>query len=91
MLKEIVENHLNGLHYQIVIFGSRAKGTAKRYSDIDLALIGDQPVPGQTAAALAEAFEESNLPYTIDIVDFGRASPALKKEINEYGTELARL
>lgn len=43
-------------------FGSRARWSAKPYSDLDLAVITQQPLPLAVSAALAEAFSESNLP-----------------------------
>ncbi len=51
---------------QVRIFGSRARGDYKNTSDIDLAVVFVQPIQ----ASLTAAFENSNLPYTVDIVDF---------------------
>ena len=51
---------------QARIFGSRARGDHKNTSDIDLAIVFVQPIQ----SLLSAAFENSNLPYTVDIVDF---------------------
>jgi len=51
------------------IFGSRATGTCKPWSDLDLALKGDGPLSLAVTAALAEAFAESDLAWKVDIVD----------------------
>jgi predicted nucleotidyltransferase len=87
-LKAILKRGGIDRKYRVVVFGSRALGTAKKYSDVDLALIGSSPVPAKLKALLAEAFEASDLPYTVDIVDFNQASPALQSQITEHGQEL---
>ena len=51
---------------QVRIFGSRARGDYKNTSDIDLAIVFVQPIQ----SLLSAAFENSNLPYTVDIIDF---------------------
>jgi uncharacterized protein len=51
------------------VFGSRAAGTCKPLSDLDLVLDGNAPLPLQMIAALAEAFDESDLPFKVDLVD----------------------
>ena len=53
---------------RVVAFGSRATWTAKEYSDLDLAVLGDEPLPLDAAAALAEGFGESDLPFKVDVV-----------------------
>ena len=53
---------------RVVAFGSRASWTAKEYSDLDLAVLGDEPLPLDVAAALAEGFGESDLPFKVDVV-----------------------
>ena len=52
------------------VFGSRAAGRARRYSDLDLAVDAGRPLTLDESAMLREAFEESDLPYRVDIVDW---------------------
>jgi type I restriction enzyme S subunit len=59
-------------------FGSRAKGKAKPYSDLDLAIITDEPLPLSTRALLAEAFSESDLPWRVDLVDWATTGEAFR-------------
>ncbi len=87
-LEKIVRNHATDQPYRVVIFGSRATGKAKKYSDVDLALIGERPVPNRVIAYLSEAFEESSLPYTVDIIDFAKAGPTLREQIKQQGLEI---
>jgi predicted nucleotidyltransferase len=49
----------------VILFGSRAKGTASPASDIDLAIDGiDDPLQ---AAAIASELEDLPLPYRFDV------------------------
>jgi len=53
----------------VLVFGSRAKGGVKRSSDLDLAIDLGRPLSRAEVLALADAFEESDLPYRVDVVD----------------------
>jgi predicted nucleotidyltransferase len=59
---------------QVWAFGSRAKRTAWTYSDLDLAIITDQPLSFKVHADLAEDFSESDLPFRVDILDWTTTS-----------------
>lgn len=63
------------------VFGSRAKWLAKEYSDLDLCIISDTPLPFVTLGLLDEALEDSDLPYKVDIVDWATTSPEFRKII----------
>ena len=63
------------------VFGSRAKWLAKEYSDLDLCIIGDTPLTFITLGLLEEAFEDSDLPYKVDVVDWATTSPEFRKII----------
>jgi type I restriction enzyme S subunit len=67
--------------YEVWAFGSRARGEAKRYSDLDLAIITTQPMSLSRSAALAEEFAESELPFKVDIVDWAVASDTFRQII----------
>lgn len=62
-------------------FGSRAKWTAKPYSDLDLAIIADRPLDLGVSAALTDDFAESDLPFKVDVVDWATTSEAFRKII----------
>ena len=55
---------------EIRAFGSRATWTAKDYSDLDLAIVGAEPLGWGVLARLQEAFEESDLPMRVDVHDW---------------------
>jgi predicted nucleotidyltransferase len=52
------------------VFGSRATGRARRYSDLDLAIDAGRRLTLDETARLGEAFSESDLPYRVDLVDW---------------------
>ncbi|MDI9409216.1 MAG: nucleotidyltransferase domain-containing protein [Candidatus Pacebacteria bacterium] len=56
-----------------VVYGSRARGDNKPYSDIDLTLMG-KGLDWRTVSDIAEALEESALPYFVDLSDFSTIS-----------------
>lgn len=51
-------------------FGSRVTGTAREYSDLDLALITTEPLSLSLKADLVACFAESSLPFKVDLVDW---------------------
>ncbi|MEO6352115.1 MAG: nucleotidyltransferase domain-containing protein [Oxalobacteraceae bacterium] len=75
----ILERHL--ADRQIWAFGSRATRSAKPYSDLDLAIIGEQPVSIALLAALAHDFTESNLPFKVDLIDWATTGEGFRRII----------
>jgi len=53
------------------LFGSRAKGNYRAGSDIDLAIMNGG-LDKMKIASIQDDFEESSLPYNVDLVDFTR-------------------
>jgi len=68
IVQSILRTHLPE-NIQIWVFGSRATGKAYRGSDLDLAIDMGQPLAPDTVSALHRAFEDSDLPWKVDIVD----------------------
>ena len=57
-VKAILAEHVPGC--EVWAFGSRVTWTAKDYSDLDLAIVGEAPLDAGTLSRLKEAFEESD-------------------------------
>jgi uncharacterized protein len=76
----ILVRHVPGR--EIWAFGSRVGGRARKYSDLDLCVVGDAPLPADIRAALAEDFSESDLPYKVDLVDWAAASGSFRDIIS---------
>lgn len=64
-------------------FGSRVRGTAQRFSDLDICIDGVQAMGYVDKANLKLAFSESNLPFMVDVVDLKRCSAAFTREITQ--------
>jgi predicted nucleotidyltransferase len=74
---------------QVWVFGSRATGNARRYSDLDLALEADRPLELAVLADIAEALSESDLPYKVDVIDLRSVDPAFRALIEPEMVVLA--
>ena len=68
---------------RVWVFGSRAKGKARRASDLDLAIDLGRPLTQYESSQLFHAFEDSDLPYKVDVVDLCTVNQSLKKIIFE--------
>ena len=68
---------------EVRAFGSRVKWTAKDYSDLDLAVVGSEPLRLRQLRELTEAFEASYLPIQVDVVDWQSLSDGFKNVIAE--------
>jgi predicted nucleotidyltransferase len=51
---------------EVWAFGSRVKGQARPFSDLDLAVIQNEPLDAQTKAELHYVLSESSLPIKVD-------------------------
>ncbi len=91
LVEGIIKTHANDQHYHVYVFGSRATGRAQKYSDVDIALMGEAPIPPKVISTLAEAFEESSIPYFVDIVDCAKASDKLLDQILNEGELLIQV
>ena len=66
---------------EVRAFGSRVTWTAKDYSDLDLAVVGVAALDRGTLARLKEAFEESDLPMQVDVLDWHGISRSFQEVI----------
>ncbi|UTF50827.1 nucleotidyltransferase domain-containing protein [Desulfomicrobium sp. ZS1] len=72
--------------HQVILFGSRAKGTHKPGSDVDLAIKGKN-LAYESAIRLASLLnEESPMPYFFDVVNYDAITePQLLEHIDRVG------
>ena len=71
-------------HCEVRAFGSRINGTHRHSSDLDLAIAGKERLSWQLLESLKEAFEESNLPFRVDVLDWHAISPEFQS-VTEKG------
>ena len=82
IVQEILRVHLPA-GFQVWVFGSRANWTTKDSSDLDLAVAGAAKLDHKALVGLEVAFEESNLPYTVDVVDLKAVSSNFKQIVED--------
>ena len=70
-----------GTSIQAWVFGSRATGRARPYSDLDILISSPTPLDWRARADLQDAFEASNLPFRVDVVEESRLAPALTPRV----------
>jgi uncharacterized protein len=63
------------------VFGSRATGRARPYSDLDILISSPAPLDWRARADLRDAFEASNLPFRVDVVEEARLAPSLAPRV----------
>jgi uncharacterized protein len=86
-LRQMVLNALGEHDAAVWLFGSCARGDARQHSDIDVAILPRDELPSGFFAELAADFEESTLPYDVDLVDLRRADAALAEEVHREGVK----
>ena len=87
MVQDILRRHLPDA-VRVWVFGSRARGDTRTWSDLDLALEGPVPLSEDTLLAVTDAFEESELSLRVDVVDLGRVSERFRRIVESERTPL---
>ena len=87
IVHDVLARHLpDGV--KVWVFGSRATWATKDSSDLDLALEGDGEVPARSLSALEAAFEDSDLPYAVDVVDLRRIGERFRRIVAQQRVRL---
>jgi len=81
LIENLLRTHVPAA--EVRAFGSRIKGTAAVHSDLDLAILAPSPLPLSTLGDLTEAFQESNLPFSVDLVDWQTITPSFRQFIEQ--------
>ena len=68
---------------EVGCFGSRARWTSQETSDLDLVLRAPTPLPLAISGRLKTLFEESYLPFDVDLVDWHRMDPEFREAIRD--------
>lgn len=80
-VKRILGEHVPDC--EVRAFGSRVTWTAKDHSDLDLAVVGAGTLDADTLRLLKEAFEESDLPFRVDVIDWHAISENFRKVVEK--------
>ena len=81
IVRRILKKHVPDA--TVWVFGSRVKQTANNSSDLDLAIVSQSKIPLQVMNLLKFDFEESDLPFKVDVLDWQSISDDFKKVIKE--------
>ena len=87
-VKSILAEHVP--ECEVRAYGSRATWTARDYSDVDLAVVGKGPQDPGVIADLKEAFQNSNLPMRVDVLDWHGVSEEFREAIRAEAVVLAQ-
>ena len=80
---------INGLD-EVILYGSRAKGNYKPFSDIDITLVGDRLTDSNLMDVMS-SLSESSLPYFCDVSLYKNiTNPALLSHIERRGKVIYR-
>ena len=66
-VRKVLIEPLQSMNCKVFVFGSRARGDFKKYSDLDILVETDQDI-SQVLGRIEEKLEESSLPIKVDIV-----------------------
>ncbi len=67
--------------FQAWVFGSRATGRARQYSDLDILIARAKPLDWRERANLCDAFEASDLPFRVDIVEAHALAAGMRERV----------
>lgn len=82
MLIDKIKDCLYPYEYLVAVwlFGSQATGRARPDSDVDVAVLGEQPLELEQRLSIQMALEEALERFRVDVVDLHKASPVLRFE-----------
>ncbi len=76
---EIVKAILSKYPYTFYAFGSRVKGKPKLFSDLDICFL--ENIPWNIRSHINDDFEESFLPYKVDVIDWNACDEKFQNRI----------
>ena len=86
-VRRIAREVLRDCDADVYLFGSWASSTQRRTSDIDIAVDPHRPLPDGALSTLRERFEESRIPYRVDVVDLSEADPTFRRAVIKRGIQ----
>lgn len=79
LVRQLLDRVLRGA--RVAIFGSRATGRARPFSDLDLLLIEPPRLTWAQRADLRDAFEASTLPFSVDVVELDALAEGMRQRV----------
>ncbi len=86
---EVLHQNIPQKDAKFYVFGSRAKGTYKEYSDIDIAVqLPEEKLSADILGKILLEFSDSTLPYEVDVIDLNAIDEKFKELILDSLVEL---
>ena len=79
LVRQLVNSVLPGA--RVAVFGSRATGRARPFSDLDLLLCDPPRLSWAQRADLHDAFEASALPFSVDVVELDGLAEGMRARV----------
>jgi predicted nucleotidyltransferase len=80
-IRKILSVHVPGC--EVRVFGSRVNGRAAKFSDVDLAIVCNEKLDRRKIELLKDAFAASDLPISVDVVDWHSLSDGFRQLIEK--------
>lgn len=87
LVRHLIDGVLPGA--KVAVFGSRATGRARPFSDLDLLLIEPATLSWAQRADLRDAFEGSALPFKVDVVEADSLAEGMAQRVQAEALPLA--
>ena len=84
-IRKIVMDELDGHPGKVYLFSSRARGTARQTSDVDIAVLPEGPTPWAALSRIRERLEESTIPFQVDVVDLSETDEDFRSRVLKEG------
>ena len=84
-LRRVLLERLHDVTAKIYLFGSRAEGRARPFSDVDIGIAHDGSVTPAQLSALRDVLDDMNILLTVDLVDLQQASPEFRQRVMRQG------
>jgi predicted nucleotidyltransferase len=82
LVTKILTKWINPSENSVFLFGSFVTGRIKKSSDLDIGIDG-KAVDSSLMEKIREDFEESNLHYIVDLVDFTKLDPKFYESVKK--------
>ena len=83
---QIIQQILSKYPYKFYAYGSRVKGTARKFSDLDLCY--REEIPNEVIYQIKEELEESDLPFEVELVNWKHMQLGFRELIQKDLTKL---
>ena len=85
VVRQIVLDGLRNHAAKVYLFGSQAKGVARKTSDIDVAIWPEQSLPAGLLSDIRQDLENSDILFNVDLVDLSNVDDDFRQKVIKEG------